>query len=73
MPTRQRYNPIKLRGLGPTASEIILRDRDHIPGRNQPDKAAQEPQDEQSSGEEEILSRKTSAKSHVKSKNNLTP
>jgi hypothetical protein len=27
--TRARYNPIKLRGAGPTASEIIIRDRDH--------------------------------------------
>ena len=27
--TRPRYSPIKLLGGGPSASEIIIRDRDH--------------------------------------------
>jgi hypothetical protein len=29
MTTPQRYNPIKLRGNGPSASEIVIADRRH--------------------------------------------
>ena len=71
--TRARYNPIKLRGPGPSASEIIIADRYHdrfsVAERRE---AAQQPQQEKSSDGEKNLSRKTSAKSHVNPPNTLT-
>jgi len=70
--TDSRYNPIKLRGPGPSASEIILRDRDYIPGRNQPDEAAQEPQQEKSSDEEKNF-REKPQQIRVNPPNRLTP
>ena len=63
--TRPRYNPIKLRGNGPSASEIVIADRRHDRfGIAERLEAARESRQEQSSDEEtKNLSPKTSANS----------
>jgi len=49
--TPPRYNPITLRGPGPNASEIILRDRDRFWRAEQPDEAAPQAEEKQSADE----------------------
>jgi hypothetical protein len=49
--TEPRYNPIKLRGSGPSASEILIRDRDRFSVTEQPDRPAPEPEQKPSADE----------------------
>jgi hypothetical protein len=51
--TAPRYNPIKLRGSGPTASETVIRDRDRFCVSEQPGKGAREAKKKQSADEEQ--------------------
>jgi hypothetical protein len=54
-----RYNPIKLRGPDPNASEMFLRDRDRFSIAEEPGEASPQPQQEQASdGKPEVLSEK---------------
>ena|ERR1035441_47092 len=59
MATPQRYNPIKLRGSGPTASEIVLRDRERFLIAEEPGEASPQPQQKEASDEKpEVFSEK---------------
>jgi hypothetical protein len=50
--TAHRYRPVKLRGNGPTASEMVIRDRDRFWGTEQLDKTAPEADGKQSADRE---------------------